>query len=55
MARRKRHNPERRTWRGRSHKHGGKRVRQLRYTLDARRKDERDEAGRQVCRLWKLA
>ena len=27
---RKRHNPERRAWRGRSHKKGGRRVRELR-------------------------
>lgn len=28
---RKRHNPERRAWRGRSYKKGGRRVRELRY------------------------
>ena len=30
MARRKKHNPERASWRGRSYKKGGKRVRALR-------------------------
>ncbi len=50
MARRKHHNPERRSWRGRSYKQGGKRVRQLRYSMIA----AEDEAGRQVCRLSKL-
>jgi len=28
----KRYNPERRAWRGRSHKKGGRRVRELRYS-----------------------
>jgi hypothetical protein len=27
----KRHNPEKRAWRGRSHRKGGRRVRELRY------------------------
>jgi hypothetical protein len=30
MAKRKKHNPERKAWRGRSHKKGGKRVKELR-------------------------
>jgi hypothetical protein len=30
MAKKKRHNPEKRTWRGRSYKAGGRRVRDLR-------------------------
>lgn len=54
MARRKHHNPERRSWRGRSYKQGGKRVRQLRYSMGVYLEDEHDEAGRQVCCFRKL-
>lgn len=33
MAKRKSYNPEKRAWRGRSHKKGGKRVRALREAV----------------------
>lgn len=33
MAKRKKFNPERRAWRGRSYRCGGRRVRALRYAL----------------------
>ena len=29
-----RHNPERRAWRGRSHKKGGRRIREMRYAQE---------------------
>lgn len=31
---RKRHNPERRSWRGRSYKKGGRRIREMRYAQE---------------------
>lgn len=52
MARHKHHNPEKRSWRGRSYRQGGKRVRQLRESLASFLAD--DEAGQQVCCFRKL-
>lgn len=54
MARHKHHNPERRAWHGRSHKRGGKRIRQLRYSIGLYLEDLDDVAGLQVCCLRKL-
>ena len=48
------HNPERRSWKGCSYKRGGKRVRQLRYSMSDERFGLDDVAGRQVSRLDKL-
>ncbi len=41
----KRHNPERRSWRGRSHKRGGKRIRAIRQEATIITSGIKDEAG----------
>ena len=50
------YNPERRSWRGRSHRRGGERVRHLRYRIADERLDRSNIAGhqRQGSRLLKL-
>lgn len=40
MARKTKYNPERRTWRGRSHKKGGRRVAQIRTEAKIELKSE---------------
>lgn len=52
MSRRKHHNPEKRSWRGRSHKKGGSRVRALRDAAKERARKRAEEDGSLAGPLW---